>query len=120
MNKELKELNKQIAKLQKQIYEIETQEKIKENKKLIGKYFKYDNGYNSEKRWWLYRKITGVTKESYFKTIEFEITFLNEINIKEKSSCTWHDSSWIEITEEEFLEAWFKCFVAVKNLNNKL
>ena len=119
MNKEIKNLNIQISKLRDQVYEIKLNDRIKHNKKLVGKYFKYDNGYNSKERWWLYKKIINLSEEGYLVSIQFEDN-PNEISIQENNISTWHDSSWIKITEEEFLNAWHKLFCKIKNLNDKL
>jgi hypothetical protein len=119
MKQEIKNLNKKISKLKNQVYELELNERIKINRKLIGKYFKYANGYNLEERWWLYKKIIDITKEGYIMSVQFE-NIPNGINIQENNISTWLDHLWIKITEEEFLEAWSKCFCAIKNLNDKL
>jgi hypothetical protein len=119
MNKQIKQLNKQITKLKDQVYKLELDERIKINRKLIGKYFKFNNGYNPEEICWVYRKIIDITKEGYFVSIQFENN-LNKISIQENNISTWHDSSWIKITEEEFLDAWYKCYNEVINLNDIL
>ena len=102
-----KEIQKQISKLQDELNEIELKERLKNNPPLIGKYYKYDNGYNLGERWWLYKKVTSIDEDGRLISFEFEKTSDDHIIIR-ASYDSWHDNGWIKISKKEFKKEWNK------------
>lgn len=43
-------------------------------KKYEGKYFKFNNGYNSQERWWLYVHVREIKSRGHFLVSRFETT----------------------------------------------
>lgn len=89
--------------------------KIKE--KYEGKYWKYENSYNEDQKWWLYSFCVEAIDEisalfNSFETRPYELTF----KIKEEYNffiCQ------IEITQEEYLSALNKFKSSLDILDNK-
>lgn len=84
----LEKLKEERNKLERQISDIEYKNLIEvsipELRKSIGRTFKYRNSYGGDsKSWWLYVKILEVDiKDMTFKTIEFQKTSIDRIEIE--------------------------------------
>jgi hypothetical protein len=82
----------------------------KQNKKLIGKCFKYHNsGGGCDERWWLYAKVERV-EDGRLYVFTFETLPNGTINIERgagRSAMSFSDrGSYTPIDRTEFLEAW--------------
>ncbi len=102
------ELKKQIAPLQAELNQIRNREKLEENKKLIGKFFKTRNNYSSPKThddyWWFYKMVRGFDEDGSLEISGFQDDKKGRIEI-DANICFIHQGD-IEITEKEFNEAW--------------
>jgi len=106
---ELDDLKEQQIALRDKIYEAETQDRITENTKMIGKCYRYRNTYGGGKNewWWLYKKITGINKDGYRLSFSFETTVGDIIEIKRDIMFgNLLDGGYKEIPLEEFNQAW--------------
>lgn len=78
----------------------------RENKKLIGTYWKYSNSYGSGEKWWIYSKIIGVDGAT-LKKINYQLTTHNKADIIEQDQTSYSgrqgmDRGWTKITYREF------------------
>lgn len=81
-NKDVKLLRQKLVSKEKEARKLRWAFEEAENKKLLpglkkkyeGKYFKYDNGYNSNDRWWLYVHCKGVKSVNKFVVNNFQTT----------------------------------------------
>src|SRR4030042_1648916 len=111
--KELKQIQKKIEKqrneennilrpLRDREYELEQEIFFEENKKYVGKCFKFKNGYDGDRKWFMYFRIIGISKERR----EFiAILFQKKPNETEIRKCEYGD--WIikeskEISRKEY------------------
>ena len=83
-------------------------------KKYVGKFFKYHNSYGADRpRWWLYAAATGVDDWGHVTGWEFQHDSDDRIRIEPGvSSLMLSDSGWIEITADEFWIAAGKVLIA--------
>ncbi len=77
-----------------------------ENKKLIGKCFKYRNSYGQDEKWWLYYKVLDHVKDDnhYMKTLAVQMPNLNrevEMKIENVGKYMFRNDT-IEISQKEF------------------
>lgn len=90
----------------------------KKNKNLIGKCFKFRNGYGGEEKWWLYYKVVDI--KSGFNdllVITVEEPHLNSGDYVEiKMRDTHRDMLQTEITEKEFNLAYEKALQKINKL----
>lgn len=119
MKETINELKKQIIKLEKPVIKLKEKlakledEKIKKkNSKLIGKCFKYRNSYSSGEKWWLYTKVIGVTDYDRVKTVNFQKTSYNDIEIKTGDS--YPHMLGTKITAKEFHREFEKLWNEIK------
>lgn len=111
------ELNKIIKKAREELYKIESEDKIKINKKFVGKCFKYENGYNNDDRWSMYIIITKLSKNGSLEGWSFQTNSDESTEIsREAYGSIW--SEHIEITHDEFWEAWYKLLSNLKLLGD--
>lgn len=94
-----------------------------QNKKLIGKTYKYRNSYGGgEEGWWLYVQIVGVDGTSLL-TDNFEYTSHNKVEISQETRSCYYgsglDNSYQEIPLKEFHKA-KKDILAKMNLINAI
>jgi len=71
-------LRSEASKLLQEASDLEGNLRIQENKKLVGRCYKYKNCYScpekEEDYWNLYTKITGLTNSGSLKGVKFEVT----------------------------------------------
>jgi hypothetical protein len=91
--------------------------KIPALQKLIGKCYKYRNSYGSGERWWLYKKVVGISG-TMLKTLEFQITSYDEKGKAEieESHCYGDMTGCVEITKDEWNAEWTKIAIRVSEL----
>jgi len=119
------ELEKTIAVARNELSDIICEENIENNKKLIGKCFKYQNCYSHTEKesdyWWLYSKVLSVDKYGDCIIDQFQTdkdgqqTFIPEKTDYINRS---NNTNYIEIPESEFIEAW-NLFVKKINLSKQ-
>lgn len=98
------------------LYEIEEQLKIFEVEdlriKYLNKYYKYPNNSYScpeskEDYWDIYYYIYNVTEDGMLDTIKHEKNSDNEIRVSKEQHIGQHfDNQHVEISKEEYLDAW--------------
>ena len=98
-------LRNQIQKLNKQLYALENAKRYKQNKKKVGKFYKYSNSYSDGDRWWLYLAVTDIMKNGELIGWSFELTSDDKVNIDMHDYCHLTDMS-DEIVEDEFIAEW--------------
>ncbi len=98
------ELSNQIAILQEELSKIEVEEEINSNKKYVGKYYIYKNGYGSDEHWNLYIYVESIDEHGSLIVKKFQKTSDNEIEFK--TSCKPFMYNAREISKEEFMEAY--------------
>lgn len=113
--KTIKQLEAEEKKIRKQLREIESQidkqklenELPKLRKKYEGKYWKYDNGTDSENRWWLYSYCKKVIDSSkgLFDSFESIKTEYDEENRFQSNQKEYFHLCQTEITKEEYMIA---------------
>lgn len=102
-------------KARNELDDLESRNKDKQNKKLIGKCYRYRNSYSSGDSWWLYAKITGV-KDGWLNGWKFEKTTADRIEIWDT---TIHRvDEYQEITKEEFNQAWNELLNELNSMNS--
>jgi hypothetical protein len=109
----IKELREIVGKACQEIDEIETAERIKENKALVGKCFRYHNCYSCPEKntdyWWCYRQITGLDEYGDLLSWEFQIDKDGKVEIDPSSYFGRQvDDGWQPITKAQFQKAWDK------------
>lgn len=112
-----KKLREQKAKIDRKISDIEYKKLIEVSipqlKKSVGKCFKYHNSYGSNyPRWFLYSKIVSIDEKNMsFKTVEFQKTSMNFVEIKFSQKYNFNGKSYfnsgdyIEIKKSEYERA---------------
>ena len=84
---------------------ISTLEDVPKAKALVGKFFKYQNGYNATEKLWLYKRITKSSgahiwsdsfQEDSIGKIEFDFDKVDYLN------SFYNTSGYIEISEEKY------------------
>ena len=105
---EIKHLNKKIDKLRQEQEEVTIRKALPAlKKKYEGKYFKFDNGYNSANRWWMYSHVFKVINLGEGVMNTFEVTpNANKFNVN--GDCCL-DICQVEISRAEY-EAALKKF----------
>lgn len=109
---ELEKLEKELASVYQQRDDIQEKiGKVKSDKELPGlkkkyegKYFRYNNGYNSTDRWWIYVHVRKVVARGHFEISRFETTTDGK---SEFSTQTEYSTSIMEspITKHQYLAA---------------
>ncbi len=87
--------------------EIRRQEEIEVRRKEFKPgYFKYDNGYSAENRWWMYIHTLAMTSENRLEVFMFQKTSDNKISFETDNHhynfYNFEDNLYIPISEEEF------------------
>ncbi len=114
MNRE-DEIQLILEKARNELYEIEAKKKFERNAPFVGRCFKFRNSYSTtdeNEKWWLYEKILGLDNTRDFITFKFETDINGKITI-EPTDCGYIYDRHIEISQEEFDDAW-------KNLVEKI
>lgn len=108
-------LQQEIALARSKLNKIESARRAKENRKFVGKCFKYQNSYGHGDPWLLYLRVTG--GGYWLKGYKFERTSTGrfEANFDECVSCI---DGYEEISRKEFDKAWRKFLAGLKALNN--
>lgn len=105
MNSRETELEGIIAKASKELRSIRGKAQLAENKKLIGKCFKYRNRYSPDSAWWLYAKVIAAT-ESDFKVLQFQTDCYGKVNAEITHSYIHLGDGHIPISTRQFNSAW--------------
>jgi hypothetical protein len=82
-------------------HEAERRATRKENRRLVGRFYKYRNTYGSGDAWWLYGAVTGVDEFGRVTGWKFERTSLERIEISLDDSMHVN-TGWKEIGASEF------------------
>jgi hypothetical protein len=87
--------------------QVELEEHVTQQRRFIGRYFKYHNSYSiPDERWWLYAMITSVNQHGYLMGWSFQHTSSDEIRIARNAYLDIRlDSGWTEVEPEEFWTA---------------
>ena len=97
--------------LEKRIYSLEADKRAAENKKLVGKCFKYRNCYSCPEKpsdyFWLYLKVTGVDKTGRPSGWSFEIDKYGDCRVRKERPPSLA-GGYKPITSAEFEKAWTK------------
>ena len=109
-----KEIQAELSRLREEEYKIEVSERRDENKRHVGKCYKYNNGYSKEDRWWLYIRVVEMDGDANLSVITFQKTSLNEWIYKHE---TFYAGNWMfekEITIKEYEKEFSKFVGAIK------
>jgi len=105
------ELQNIISQARQELGKIEDQERYDRDIQYVGKYYKIRNNFSCPKEekdyWWFYMNIYCMGENDELLSFNFEKTSENKINIDTREYASLYDG-WIEITKEEFWEAWEK------------
>lgn len=105
--REQNRIRKQIRALNKVLRDVEDIEWMKSAKERVGKFYKYENAFDSERKWWLYAKVIGVEARWHgFTLFRFEECTGGDIRIHLNQSSPGDLTKWIEIPEVEFEQAY--------------
>ena len=108
IEKKIKILNKKLSPLYDKRNKINDEERLIRHKKLLGKCFKFRNGYAGEK-WWMYEKVIAYDQESISVLKAQESLERIEIVIEKDnypgSRFSSPDYGMIEISEKVFNKA---------------
>ena len=75
------------------------------NASLVGKCFRYWNGYNSDQRWWMYVKVLK-TECGGLRLFSFQEDTGNKISIEPSEFHSSLSGSYQEISVSDFVKAW--------------
>jgi len=77
----------------------------KENRKLIGTYWKFKNSYGSGQDWWLYTEVVGVDGAT-IKKIDYQLTGRDRSEIQEQEQTSYGKvmDGWSKISKKEFIK----------------
>jgi hypothetical protein len=107
-----KQLCKIIQDARIKLNDVENKRKEKENKRLIGKCFKYRNSIGSDNNWWLYM----IVLDSKLRMFSFEKTAMGEWRINKDD--VYYNTDRVEITRNEFAGEWLKCQAEIQTYGN--
>jgi hypothetical protein len=99
------ELETIITKALTELRLIRGKAELAENRKLIGKCFKYRNRYSSGSSWWLYLKVISADT-SGVKVFQFETDEYGKVEIEITHARVHPDRGDIAITARQFNSAW--------------
>lgn len=108
---EVQDLEAQVDELQDKI------ELPKLKKKLEGKYFKYNNGYDKERRWWLYHKVIRVRGIHHIIVDSFETEANGKSNFQHGDELHGTATLGSPITKMEYNAALKRFKDKLNNLN---
>lgn len=94
----------EFERYERKMEQIKNAEEMKQNQSLLGKYFKFDNGYDQDKRWWKYYKVTSADN-SGVRVESFETEEYGDIRLETKSIVTFGGKSdllQLEIMRAEY------------------
>jgi hypothetical protein len=94
-------LRSEIGRIASRLRAIERRKELRENRKLVGKCFKYHNSYGHGEKWWLYKRILDARGHAH----TFEKTSGNEF-IARFGSGSYLSDNYLPITRAEFDKAW--------------
>lgn len=113
----IEKLQKKIRAIRQQIEDIQAPKRLAANKKLLGKCFKYHNGYGSGEKWWLYVKVVSCDA-SQVNSFQFQDDGMDKMETRNEA---WFNNintdGYVPITHSEFYEAWQKF---ITKLNNQI
>ena len=109
MNSKEKRLRLQLKSIRAQLDKIDCSKHQKILLPLVGKYYRYLNSYGGDDaKWWLYKKITGISDGNIIHFFKFEKTIDGGIfiNFDKTSYGGYLLEGDQEITQGEFDNAW--------------
>lgn len=115
---DLESLREKARAVQNRIWKAEAAERYEKAKGLLGKCFRYRNSYScpegEKDRWWLYMRVTEVTKDGWLTVFSFQTDKDGAIEIVPEKR-KMHESSLGEpITQKQFQHAYK---ILVRGLN---
>jgi uncharacterized protein YxjI len=100
-------LREQARGIRQKLNVIERERRAKRLSAVVGKAFKYWNGYDHERRWWLYTKPLRVSEDGHLFCFSFETTSEDEIKIEPSKKVYFGmTDGYQEIEQAEFDLAW--------------
>lgn len=114
-------LVKEVGRINDQLQELGTKEAMPGlKKKYEGKYFKYDNGFNRQERWWLYsycKKVVGI-RDAIFDQFETTKDFSKANRFGHNETCGLFLCQQ-EITKQEYMRELKKMTAKLNKLYSK-
>ncbi len=104
LEQQLLEARKEVFRITKELAQIKTKQSLpKLKRKYEGRFWKFQNSYDSDRKWWLYSYCIEVINETtgLFHTFESEID-INVFNARIERS---YNICQIEISQQEYLNA---------------
>jgi hypothetical protein len=115
------ELQAIIDKAREEYQILETIDKYAKNKEKLGRYYKYQDGYNNDDQWWMYLLVNKIDDDGDLFVLSFEINNDGRIIIsQEKDPYTNIIAGALEIYPGEFSKAWQFVFNKVKEIDVQL
>lgn len=107
------ELQARVNDLQEQLRALEAIDRQELCRSLVGKCYRVPNSYGSGETWWLYRRVTGFTKEGYVRLFSFESRADDAfvINCAERNP----DAAFGEVITAKAFQHAFKIFARMIN-----
>jgi len=102
-----KQLQRHRQLIYNEIRRRENEAKDEENAQIVGKCFKYWNGYNSEDRWWMYAKVLK-TECGGVRLFTFQEDINGKIDIQPFEFHSSLSGSYEEISQLLFFKEWDK------------
>lgn len=106
-NDTIEKLKQEIIERRSRLYELEIAERVKINEKLVGKYYRYENGLGADDRWYGYAAVKHIDDKGFLWGVTFEMR--DSVNIDIVLSEPISDFVMqTEITKKEFLAEYDK------------
>jgi len=113
---ELDQKRQEADKLRQEIRDLEERERIEklwpEWRAREGTFWKFRNSYScpqsDDEKWWIYRRISNVTKDGCMDLLDFQIDNDGRLDVRERKRTSWIFESWSgwnPATAEEWHEA---------------
>ena len=109
----LEDLRKRREEITEQMSVIEQAVRQEENTKLIGKCFRYNDGFGKDTRWWMYMKVLEVVDGAPI-ALTFETDNHGKSAVEKCAEYLVGDSE--EISENEFNLRWDQCMRHIKEM----
>lgn len=104
--REIDRLHAQRRKLEDRISDLEGEQRRRQQSKLVGRVFEYQNGYSLDQRWPLYIRIDAIDEDGWLTTFQFEEDCHGEFFIRPASKRLTISDDYSEISRGEFDAAW--------------
>lgn len=106
MADELETLRIKAGQLMSKIRRIESATETAAANKKLGKCYRYENSYSGGEHWWLYRRVTEVTKDGWLKAFDFQHCSDGRIEIRHDHLHIGISNLGEPITHKQFKHAW--------------